>query len=58
MHRRKNRILLDDVPAEFIAISSGLVIHERLSIVVLPVLFEGETKAVIELANRTPFSRS
>jgi len=46
----KKRILFDDVPAEFIAISSSLGETRRVSIVVLPVLFEGETKAVIELA--------
>jgi HAMP domain-containing protein/signal transduction histidine kinase/CheY-like chemotaxis protein len=46
----KKRILLDDVPPQFIAISSSLGEAPRVSIVVLPVLFEGETKAVIELA--------
>jgi signal transduction histidine kinase/HAMP domain-containing protein/DNA-binding response OmpR family regulator len=46
----KKRILLSDVPPQFIAISSSLGQAPRVSIVVLPVLFEGETKAVIELA--------
>ncbi len=52
----KKRILLIDVPPEFISISSSLGEAPRISIVVLPVLFEGETKAVIELATLQPFS--
>jgi signal transduction histidine kinase/HAMP domain-containing protein len=46
----KQRILLNDVPLEFFGVSSSLGEAPRASIVVLPVLFEGETKAVIELA--------
>jgi HAMP domain-containing protein/signal transduction histidine kinase/CheY-like chemotaxis protein len=46
----KKRILLNDAPPQFIAISSSLGQAPRVSIVVLPILFEGETKAVIELA--------
>jgi HAMP domain-containing protein/signal transduction histidine kinase/DNA-binding response OmpR family regulator len=45
----KKRILLNDVPPEFFGISSSLGEAARVSIVVLPILFEGETKAVIEL---------
>jgi HAMP domain-containing protein/two-component sensor histidine kinase len=45
----KKRILLNDVSPKFI-ISSSLGEAPRVSIVVLPILFEGETKAVIELA--------
>ena len=52
----KKRILLTDVPADFISISSSLGKAEQVSIVVLPVLFEGQTKAVIELAALRPFS--
>ncbi len=46
----KTRILLTDVPPDFISISSSLGRAPRVSVVVLPVLFEGEAKAVIELA--------
>jgi PAS domain S-box-containing protein len=46
----KKRILLNDVPPQFIAISSSLGEAPHVSIVVLPILFEGATKAVIELA--------
>jgi HAMP domain-containing protein/signal transduction histidine kinase/ActR/RegA family two-component response regulator len=52
----KKRILLIDVPPDFIHISTGLGAAPPRSVVVLPVLFEGETKAVIELASFKPFS--
>jgi HAMP domain-containing protein/signal transduction histidine kinase/CheY-like chemotaxis protein len=50
------RILLSDVPTDFVTISSSLGRASRLSVIVLPVLFEGQTKAVIELASLHPFS--
>jgi signal transduction histidine kinase/HAMP domain-containing protein/ActR/RegA family two-component response regulator len=46
----KKRILVVDVPQDFIYISSGMGEAPPRSIVVLPVLFEGDVKAVIELA--------
>jgi HAMP domain-containing protein/signal transduction histidine kinase/DNA-binding response OmpR family regulator len=46
----KKRIFLVDLPTDFISISSSLGTAQKLSIIVLPVLFEGQTKAVIELA--------
>jgi CheY-like chemotaxis protein len=52
----KKRILLSEVPPQFIAISSSLGEAPHVSIAVLPVLFEGETKAVIELATVRRFS--
>jgi signal transduction histidine kinase/HAMP domain-containing protein/DNA-binding response OmpR family regulator len=52
----KSRILLTDVPADFIRISSSLGTARQVSIIVLPVLFEGQTKAVIELATLKHFS--
>jgi HAMP domain-containing protein/CheY-like chemotaxis protein/signal transduction histidine kinase len=52
----KKSIVLTDVPPDFITISSSLGEAVRVSIVVLPVLFEGQTKAVIELATLQPFS--
>ncbi|XYH99768.1 HAMP domain-containing protein [Sorangium sp. So ce1128] len=51
----KKRILLRDVPADFIYIASGMGEAAPSCVVVLPVLFEGETKAVIELASFRPF---
>jgi HAMP domain-containing protein/signal transduction histidine kinase/DNA-binding response OmpR family regulator len=46
----KRRILVTDVPQDYIKISSSLGEGTPLSIVVLPVLFEGEPRAVLELA--------
>ncbi|MDP1952629.1 MAG: GAF domain-containing protein, partial [Betaproteobacteria bacterium] len=51
----KQRILLTHVPPDFISISSSLGEARQVSIIVLPVLFEGETKAVIELASLQSF---
>jgi HAMP domain-containing protein/CheY-like chemotaxis protein/signal transduction histidine kinase len=52
----KVRILLTNVPNDYIKISSGLGEAAPLNIVVLPVLFEGQVKAVIELASFHRFS--
>ncbi len=58
----KQRILLTDVPDDYVVpnervtISSGLGQTVPRNIVVLPVLFEGQVKAVIELASLRPFS--
>src|SRR5438309_4387381 len=52
----KKSILLTKVPPDYIAISSGLGEAAPFNIIVLPVLFEGEVKAVIELASFNPFS--
>ncbi len=52
----KRRNLVTDVPKDYIRISSSLGEATPLSIVVLPVLFEGETRAVIELAAFRHFS--
>ena len=52
----KKRILLTSVPPDFITIASSLGEAQSVSIIVLPVLFEGQTKAVIELATLQPFS--
>jgi HAMP domain-containing protein/CheY-like chemotaxis protein len=47
----KERILLTDVPDDYIKINSGLGEAKPLNIVVLPVVFEGQVKAVVELAS-------
>ncbi|HET9224407.1 MAG TPA: HAMP domain-containing protein, partial [Roseiflexaceae bacterium] len=52
----KERILLTEVPSDYIKISSGLGEATPLNIVVLPVLFEDQVKAVIELASFHRFS--
>jgi HAMP domain-containing protein/signal transduction histidine kinase/DNA-binding response OmpR family regulator len=52
----KRRILVTDVPQDYIKISSSLGEGTPLSIVVLPVLFEGEARAVLELASFRHFT--
>jgi signal transduction histidine kinase/HAMP domain-containing protein/DNA-binding response OmpR family regulator len=52
----KRRILLADVPADYVRITSGLGEAKPLNIIVLPVLFEGDVRAVIELASFQRFS--
>jgi CheY-like chemotaxis protein/HAMP domain-containing protein len=47
----KERILLANVPPDYVLIGSGLGEAAPLNIVVLPVLFEGDVKAVIEMAS-------
>ncbi len=54
--KEKRRILLTDVPTDYIRISSGLGNSTPLNIIVLPVLFEGSVRAVIELASFSRFS--
>jgi CheY-like chemotaxis protein/HAMP domain-containing protein len=53
----KKPILLTSVPEDYIKITSGLGEASPRNILVLPVLFEGEVKAVIELASFLPFSQ-
>jgi len=53
----KKPILLSNVPDDYIRITSGLGEAPPRNILVLPVLFEGEVKAVIELASFLPFSQ-
>jgi len=52
----KQRILLTNVPGDYVQISSGLGNATPLNIIDLPVIFEGEVKAVIELASFEYFS--
>ncbi len=52
----RERILVTNAPPDYIEISSGLGASGPLNIVVLPVLFEGEVRAVIELASFQKFS--
>ena len=57
----KERILLTDVPDDYspgVTISSGLGEAAPKNIVVLPVLFEKQVKAVLELASFKPFGET
>ena len=52
----KKRILLTDIKTDYTRIQTSLADARPKSIVVLPMLFEGQTKAVIELASLRAFS--
>ncbi len=47
----RQKILLTNVPPDYIKISSGLGSAAPQSIIVLPILFEGQVKGVLELAS-------
>jgi signal transduction histidine kinase/CheY-like chemotaxis protein/HAMP domain-containing protein len=51
----KEKILLTAVPADYIQVSSGLGEAKPLNIMVLPIVFEGAVKAVMELASFNRF---
>jgi CheY-like chemotaxis protein/signal transduction histidine kinase/HAMP domain-containing protein len=52
------RILINNVPKDYVYIASGLGEAPPLNIVVLPVLFEGDVKAVIELSSFNAFNET
>ncbi|MGV3654683.1 MAG: response regulator [Noviherbaspirillum sp.] len=52
------RILLDNVPRDYIQVSSGLGAAPPASIVVLPILFDQQVKAVIEIASLDRFTET
>jgi signal transduction histidine kinase/HAMP domain-containing protein len=54
--KEKKRILLTEVPSDYVRINSGLGASAPLNIIVLPVLFEGSVRAVVELASFSNFS--
>ena len=54
----KERILITNTPANYIKISSGLGESKPKNLIVLPVLFENQIKAVIELASFESFNRT
>jgi signal transduction histidine kinase/HAMP domain-containing protein/DNA-binding NarL/FixJ family response regulator len=52
----KKRILIADVPADYITIKSGLGAALPANVVILPILFEDQVLGVIELASFSRFS--
>ncbi|MDP9294742.1 MAG: ATP-binding protein, partial [Actinomycetota bacterium] len=54
--QEKERILLTDIPGDYVKINSGLGESPPLNIIVLPILFEGSVRAVVELASFSHFS--
>jgi signal transduction histidine kinase len=53
---QKRRILLTDVPSTHATVISGLGEFRPTNMVVLPILFEGQTKAVMELSSLERFN--
>ncbi|HKQ30833.1 MAG TPA: response regulator, partial [Burkholderiales bacterium] len=56
--RERQRILVTDIPSESIRIAAGLITMQPRNVIVLPVLFEGQVKAIIELASLREFTAS
>ncbi|MBV9874570.1 MAG: HAMP domain-containing protein [Verrucomicrobia bacterium] len=54
--REKQRILLTDIPERCATISSGLIQAAPNNVIILPVVFENQVKAVIELASFQRFN--
>ncbi len=54
----KESILLSNLPGDYIKIGSGLGNANPVNLIVLPVLFEKEIKAVIELASFDTFNET
>jgi len=54
----QRRMLINDLPPETVAVGSGLFRALPRNVVVLPVLFEGNVKAVVELASLSYFTAS
>ncbi|HEY1922605.1 MAG TPA: HAMP domain-containing protein [Tepidisphaeraceae bacterium] len=52
----KEKILLTNVPNDYIQIASGLGEAKPLNVIVLPIVFEGNVRAVMELASFDRFS--
>jgi len=52
----RERIFITGAPADYVQISSGLGEASPLNIVVQPVLFEGQVRAVVELASFSRFT--
>jgi HAMP domain-containing protein/CheY-like chemotaxis protein/signal transduction histidine kinase len=52
----RQRLLLTDIPGDSIHIRAGLLHSRPRNVVVLPVLYEGHVKAVIELASLGEFT--
>ena len=53
----KQRILLTNVPSDYVVICSALGEATPLNMVLLPIIFEGQVLAVLELASFRSFSR-
>ncbi len=52
------RILMNDIPEDVVHIRSGLIEARARNVIALPVLFEGQVKAVVEMASMFEFTAS
>ncbi len=52
----KRKILIENIPSDYMRISSGLGSSPPRSVLVLPLIFEGKVKGVLELASFEGFS--
>jgi HAMP domain-containing protein/CheY-like chemotaxis protein/signal transduction histidine kinase len=52
----KQRILITNAPEDYVQINSGLGEAKPLNLIVLPIVFEGQVLAVMELASFTRFT--
>lgn len=53
----KKPIILTNVPSDYITVSSGLGESTPLNIYVLPICYEGEVRAILELASFQPYNK-
>jgi PAS domain S-box-containing protein len=56
--RERHRIVVNDVPAKYLPIKSALGAAPPHTVAFLPILFEGETQAVMELASFDRFTET
>jgi HAMP domain-containing protein/CheY-like chemotaxis protein/signal transduction histidine kinase len=54
----KQRILITDAPEDYVQINSGLGESKPMNIIVLPIVFEGQVLAVMELASFNRFTET
>lgn len=54
----KTPIILTDVPSDYVQVTSGLGKATPLNLYVLPICFEGEVRAVLELASFKPYNKT
>jgi signal transduction histidine kinase/DNA-binding response OmpR family regulator/CHASE3 domain sensor protein len=55
-YRAANGVVLDKVPDDYLRVSSGLGYAKPAQVVIMPAIFEGQVKAILELASLTAFS--
>ncbi|MGE5131385.1 MAG: ATP-binding protein [Gemmatimonadota bacterium] len=55
--KTKKPVLVTDVPADYVKISSGLGEASPVSLIIMPIVFEGQVLGVIEASSFTPFTK-